>query len=94
MKHFFLISAHILLKLKEEESSKETIFSSVTNFKELPTLNKKFLEDMNDLMCVQFVDAYGIKQEEIENINAMLISFSYLGEMTKEEFSGENEEAN
>lgn len=94
MKHFFLISAHILLKVKGEESPKETIFSSVTNFKELPTLNKKFLEGMNDLMCVQFADAYGIKQEDIESINAMLISFSYLGEMTKEEFSAENKEVN
>ena len=94
MKHFFLISAHILLKLKGEESPKETIFSSVTNFKELPKLNSKFLEGMNNLMCVQFADAYEIKQEDIESIDAILISFSYLGEMTKEEFSGENEEAN
>lgn len=90
--HYFLVSASIDWKDAEDKVHPDVMFSATVPVREVPVLNVKTIEKLQDYICNAFCDAYSLDPKGIKGINALITAISYLGEMTKSQFLGKEVE--
>ena len=91
-KHYFLVSAEVEWQDKEDKVYNPEIFTASVPMREVPMLNVTTIEKMADYMCNAFVESRKIDPNNVKGINAIIISLSYLGEMTTAQFLDKEEE--